>query len=284
MEIIIIAGVLTALGAATRGIWSPCGLSMLTSINPISERGRQHRFGVTAGWFIVGGVLGGLTLGIVAALVSALVSALALSLEVRVAIGAAAAFLAVLLDVGALGVRVPVIRRQVNERWLDEFRGWFYGIGFGWQIGVGFATYVMTAAVGLVVLLAALTAQPAIALSICVLFGLVRGCWVLLTARIRTPEGLRTLLGRLDRHEEPVRRAVMILELALGTLLAAAWSGWIVAATLCAGVATVTALFVLSRPDARSRRSHRAALTGRMLPGLRGATDESRRRELSSGS
>ena len=265
MEIIIIAGVLTALGAATRGIWSPCGLSMLTSINPISERGRQHRFGVTAGWFIVGGVLGGLTLGIVAALVSALVSALALSLEVRVAIGAAAAFLAVLLDVGALGVR-------------------FYGIGFGWQIGVGFATYVMTAAVGLVVLLAALTAQPAIALSICVLFGLVRGCWVLLTARIRTPEGLRTLLGRLDRHEEPVRRAVMILELALGTLLAAAWSGWIVAATLCAGVATVTALFVLSRPDARSRRSHRAALTGRMLPGLRGATDESRRRELSSGS
>ena len=36
MEIIIIAGVLTALGAATRGIWSPCGLSMLTSINPIS--------------------------------------------------------------------------------------------------------------------------------------------------------------------------------------------------------------------------------------------------------
>ena len=253
MEIIIVAGVLTALGAATRGIWSPCGLSMLTSINPISERGRQHRFAVTSGWFIVGGVLGGVTLGLAAALFAAFLSATALSLEVRLALGAAAAFLAVLLDVGALGVRFPILRRQVNERWLDEFRGWFYGVGFGWQIGVGFATYVMTAAVGLVAILAALTAQPLIALAICALFGLVRGCWVLLTVKVETPEGLRLLLRRLDRLEEPVRRAVMVLELAAGTLLAAAWIGWLAAAILCGGVASVGALIISSRRVSRLR-------------------------------
>ena len=36
-------------------------------------------------------------------------------------------------DVG--GFRLPSHTRQVNEAWLDEYRGWVYGGGFGWQIG-----------------------------------------------------------------------------------------------------------------------------------------------------
>ena len=140
MEIITVTAVLVALAAATRGVWSPCGLSMLTSINPVSERGRNHRFGVTAGWFIIGGVLGGATLGLGAAILALVVRSTGIGLEARLATGAALAVLATLLDLGILGVTMPVIRRQVNERWLDEFRGWFYGVGFGWQIGVGVAT------------------------------------------------------------------------------------------------------------------------------------------------
>ena len=169
MQLMVIAGVLVALAAATRGMWSPCGLSMLTSINPVAERGRRHRYSVTAAWFILGGTLGGLTLGVVAALLAVLVAAVGLSIDARVAIGAGAALLAVLVDQGAVGVEMPVLRRQVNERWLDEFRGWFYGVGFGWQIGVGVATYVMTAAVGLTVVVASLSGRPAVAVAICVL-------------------------------------------------------------------------------------------------------------------
>ena len=42
------------------------------------------------------------------------------------------------------GFRLPVHYRQVNERWLDQFRPWVYGAGFGWQIGAGLATYIKT--------------------------------------------------------------------------------------------------------------------------------------------
>jgi MFS family permease len=253
MEIIILTGVLVALGAATSGMWSPCGLSMLTSINPVSERGRNHRYGVTAVWFIVGGVLGGATLGTGAALLAQLVRLLDPGLHLRLGLGAAFALLALLLDLGVLGVTLPIIRRQVNERWLDEFRGWFYGLGFGWQIGVGFATYVMTASTGLLVVLGALTGSPAVAMALCVLFGLARGSGVLLTARIRTPDALRRLLSRLDQIEEPVRRAVMALEVGAGALLVAGLTVWAAAVVLLAG------LVLIVRQTSSRRRLSRSA-------------------------
>src|SRR5438034_10270144 len=53
----------------------------------------------------------------------------------------------VLLDVGAGGLRLPTVRRQVNEDWLRRYRGWVYGLGFGAQLGVGFATIVSVSAV-----------------------------------------------------------------------------------------------------------------------------------------
>jgi hypothetical protein len=34
---LLIVALATAAGAAMRGMWSPCGLSMLSSLNPVSE-------------------------------------------------------------------------------------------------------------------------------------------------------------------------------------------------------------------------------------------------------
>ena len=45
---------------------------------------------------------------------------------------------------------------EAYERWLDQYRSWVYGAGFGWQIGVGFATYIMTTAVPITLALAVL--------------------------------------------------------------------------------------------------------------------------------
>ncbi len=45
-------GAVIAIAAAARSTWSPCGLSMLSTITPLAERSRGHRFGVTASWFI----------------------------------------------------------------------------------------------------------------------------------------------------------------------------------------------------------------------------------------
>ena len=60
----------------------------------------------------------------------------------------------------------PFLRRQVNEDWLTNYRPWVYGGGFGWQIGAGVTTYVMTAAVPLMIMLGALDAKPWAALAI----------------------------------------------------------------------------------------------------------------------
>src|SRR4051794_41812 len=56
-----------AVVAAARGSWSPCGLSMVSAINPISERARGYRYPVTALWYVAGAVAGGAVLGGVAA-------------------------------------------------------------------------------------------------------------------------------------------------------------------------------------------------------------------------
>ena len=43
-----------AVVSAVRGMWSPCGLSMLSSLNPVSERARGNRYWATAAWYILG--------------------------------------------------------------------------------------------------------------------------------------------------------------------------------------------------------------------------------------
>jgi hypothetical protein len=240
-----------AVAAAVRSTWSPCGLSVLSSITPFGERGRGHRYGATAGWFVAGAVGGGATLGAVAAGLAAAVSALDpgrhpawVAATLAAVAGAAAA-----VDADVFGVVLPVWRRQLNDAWMSRYRGWVYGAGYGWQLGVGMATYIMTAAVFAVPILAALGGEPVTALALGMLFGLVRGLVVLLTARADSPAGLRALHRRFADWGAPVRRAVIGVELAVVvTALAAQWhlAGGAVA------LAAVVLLAVLGSSGVRS--------------------------------
>ena len=143
---------------------------------------RGHRFWVTAVWFVVGAIAGGATLGLLAAALAAMVGALSLSTGVSATLGGIVVGVALASDVRLGGFRIPGNTRQVDENWLSAYRPWVYGIGFGWQIGVGVATYIMTAAVYAMVLLAALSANPLLAFALMTLFGLVRGLAVFLGA------------------------------------------------------------------------------------------------------
>ena len=113
-------------------------------------------------------------------------------------------------------VRVPIHRRQVNERWLDQYRSWVYGAGFGWQIGTGLATYITTAAVYLMVVLGALSTSPAVALAIGCGFGLCRGLAVFLTARITNPTALRAFHRRFTEAGPTVGRVATTVEFVVG--------------------------------------------------------------------
>ena len=255
MEVVVGLGIAVALGAAVRSTWSPCGQSMLSQITPFTERA-QHHFGVTAGWFVVGSVLGGATLGVIAALGASAMSAAGLSSDTALAILAVLALVAAAVDAGVFGIRPPFFRRQVNEDWLPRYRGWLYGVGFGWQVGVGIATYIMTAAVFLTVAVGVLTASPAAAFAIAVLFGLVRGLTVFLTAKVHTPAQLASFHRRFDAWAEPIRRAVIALELVAALCAAGVAWGVVGLVAVAALIVIIAAVVLLSMPRrARAQES-----------------------------
>ena len=217
MTLLLTTAVLgTAALTAVRSTWSPCGRSMLSTITPLGERGRGTRYGSSVAWFVTGAVLGGASLGLVmAAAATALSAAGTLPVVALAATVAAAAGVAAASDTRLAGLHLPFHRRQVNELWLDRFRPWVYGAGFGWQIGSGFATYVTSAGLYLMVLLAALRASPVAAFATGVAFGLVRGLAVLLGRRITSPEALVGFHRRFDVAERSVHAVVVSWELAL---------------------------------------------------------------------
>jgi sulfite exporter TauE/SafE len=89
---------------------------------------------------------------------------------------------------------LPSPHRQVNEDWLDSFRGWVYGAGFGFQLGLAVVTIITSGAVHVMLAAAALTASPALGAVVGGVFGLARGLTVLTMAGVNQPTTL------LDRH------------------------------------------------------------------------------------
>ncbi len=236
---IIAFGIVIALAAAARSTWSPCGLSMLSQITPMAEAGRQQKFARTAGWFIAGAVLGGATLGALIATGAFAVSGL--SPTTAIALVAAFSFVAAAIDSHLFGFGPPFVTRQVNEQWLSKYRAWIYGGGFGWQIGAGITTYVMTAAVPLMIVVGALTGNPWAAIAIGTTFGLARGLAVLLGARLHSPAALIAFHRRFDAWGEPVRQAVIGVQLAVAVIAA-----WIAAPPLVAVAATIAGITLLA--------------------------------------
>ncbi len=177
---------------------------MLSSIHPLGERAKHNRYWLTATAFVVGALAGGAAVG---AILGAAGTALATAVDDRarlvgLAVVAVGAFLA-----EWRGIRLPAVRRQVDENWLQEFRGWVYGLGFGLQLGAGVATIITTAA--LYVALAASVAVGSIVGGVAVMatFGVVRGLSLLAGRRIETPERLVTFHRTLQSTAPAVHRA-----------------------------------------------------------------------------
>jgi MFS family permease len=214
---------------------------MLSSITPMTEAGRGNRFSVTAAWFVVGGVVGGVSIGALAALGSGLVALTDPSDTVRWGVAAVAAVVCAGIDLGAFGIELPIFKRQVNDAWLRRYRSWVYGAGFGWQIGFGVATYIMTAGVFLTIALAVLSASPVSAVAIGAAFGLVRGLAVYVGRTGTTPAALGHIHERLDALGPPSRAAAAGSQVLAATVLAAislgAWASLVVLALAVAAVA-----------------------------------------------
>jgi hypothetical protein len=188
---------------------------MLTSITPLGERGRNQQYAITVTAFIVASTCAGALLGAMCGAAGSGFSSRDVALVVIAALGA----IGLVLDRGMFGTRVPGPRRQVEEQWLTTYRGWVYGAGFGLQLGLGFTTIVSASATWLAFACALLSGSARGGLLIGATYGLVRALPVLLTARVREPGRLRSLMRVLDRHRPHMATATTAVQ--IGVVLAA---------------------------------------------------------------
>ncbi|HUO72718.1 MAG TPA: hypothetical protein VMU39_18255 [Solirubrobacteraceae bacterium] len=171
---------------------------MLASITPLGERGRQSTWGVTMTAFVIGATAAGTVFGAILGAVGAALLGDAVSGQPRLAAFALVACAGVVLEL--LPRRIPGPRRQVNEHWLDEFRGWVYGVGFGAQLGLGITTIVTSAATYVTLLAAVLTGDPARGALVVGIYGAVRGITPLVSARVRRPDQLFAMHRWIERR------------------------------------------------------------------------------------
>jgi MFS family permease len=185
---------------------------MLASITPLGERGRGNRWTTTAALYIAASLAAGAALG---ALMGSLGSLLLADVGTswRLGLLAAALALGVAFELGR--GRIPGPRRQVNERWLDEYRRWIYAAGFGAQLGAGVVTIVVSSAVYAVWAAALASASPSAGAAIGAAAGAMRGATLLASARTTTPQRLVALHERLQSIQGPVRRGTIGAQLAL---------------------------------------------------------------------
>jgi MFS family permease len=184
---------------------------MLASITPLGERGRGRRWGSTVAAYMIGSAAGGAAVGALAGLLGS-------ALLANVGWTARAAIVAAVLAVGLLlelaGV-LPGPRRQVDESWLDTYRGWVYGAGYGVQIGAGVTTIVVTSAVYVVIAASFASASLAGGLAIGAVAGTLRGATLLAGRRVRSPDALVRLHTRVEAGRETVRRGGLAAQAAL---------------------------------------------------------------------
>jgi hypothetical protein len=191
---------------------------MLSSITPLGERSRRQNFWVTAPLLVAGATGAGAGLGAALGAAGARLpisgSQRLLALAVAAALGLAAELF--------LRQGVPTHLRQVDERWLRRYRGWVYGLGFGFQLGIGVATVITSSAVYLTILGEAVAPSIIAGATIGAVFGGIRGASVLLAVRIDTPARLVGFHRRFSTLEQPAAVVALAVQALLAALAIAA--------------------------------------------------------------
>src|SRR5262249_30823637 len=118
-----------------------------------------------------------------------------------------AALVCIAIALDAIPRAVPGPHRQVNERWLDEYRGWVYGLGYGAQLGLGVTTVVSSAGTYVAMAAAFLVERPAAGALIVGCFGAIRGLPLLAAAGVRTPPQLLAMHSAMGQWQWRARWA-----------------------------------------------------------------------------
>jgi hypothetical protein len=186
---------------------------MLGSITSLGERSRGRRWVVTYAWFVAGSLAGGLALA--AALMALREAGRVLPDAAALAIGFAGA--GALLAVAGLGRTPPSLDRQVDHRWLDRYRGWVIGAGFGFQLGAGVFTKISSFALYLLAVCALLGVSRESLLVAALGYAAVRAASAAPGGWIASPRDLQRVLERFGHSESLVERLGRATDVAAAT-------------------------------------------------------------------
>ena len=184
---------------------------MLSSIHPFGERSRNNRFINTAIAHVLGSTLGGLVLGVLSGFLgAAFLAVVPLDSTARIALVALAAAVATVLEATHRERVLPTRTRQVNENWIQNYRGWVYGGGWGAELGFGISTIITTTLIHLLVVSMILIGDPVTAGVLGALFGAIRGATVLAAARVDSADRLRAFHRTLDQLRDRSRAGAVV--------------------------------------------------------------------------
>jgi hypothetical protein len=198
---------------------------MLASITPLGERGRGNRWWLTALAYEAGSVAGGAAMGALAGTAGLLISRLLLAPAAPERARVVAAAVVTTIALGAeLGhrsgrLRLPTTHRQVDRRWLDRYRGWVYGAGFGLQLGTGVVTIVNSVAMYALVGLVLAIASPVWGCAVGAVFGLARALPLLAFGRARDFGAVQRAHRALERMARSSRSGATAVLAASAVLL-----------------------------------------------------------------
>jgi len=193
---------------------------MLGSITPLGERGRGSRWWLTVSAYLGGSIAGGMLVGSALGALGSALGVASLPIEVRLSVLAVALLAGLALDLHVARLRLPTIHRQVEEEWRGRYRGWVWGLAFGFQLALGVVTIVTTSTVYVTWLAAFLSGAAEGGAAIGAAFGLARAVPVFTVARVRTPAQLLRIDGTLRRLAAPARRATYVAGGALAAVSA----------------------------------------------------------------
>ncbi|SRR6266567_1604398 len=190
---------------------------MLGSITPLGERARNANWLITMALYIVSSAAAGYALGGGLAFLGHETIRLPVPGSARIGIVGLSLLFGLVVDIGVLGLKLPTVRRQVNDAWLHVFRRWVYAVGFGAQLGLGVITIVTTSAVYVVLLAEFLSGSVSAGATIGFVFGLTRSLMTLPAAYVRTPERLMVMQTRMAALDSLSRRLLLALQAMVGS-------------------------------------------------------------------
>jgi hypothetical protein len=215
----------TALVAGVTGAWSPCGFSMVDTLAAAAREQGRRILPPALLTFSAGALAGGVItfggLAIVGSLLHAGGDGLAASVAVAVAVAAS------LAEAGGVRIR-PQVRRQVPEAWRRRLPLPLAAGLYGVLLGVGFATFVLTLAVGALALICVASGSPALGLAVGLGFGAGRALPVLLLAPIAERSLGLSVLEAMAERPGALRglRALDAAALALCALTISTGAAW----------------------------------------------------------